>query len=109
MTANIFINQTLRQRKENNNQSQLNLTTLLSSFHFEGNGFVNQSSGSAIGCSFDASAKHCLIKSFCSAPIASGCADINKGALLCASNCIHCLFFSHGMAVVNPTQSPSTS
>src|SRR6267154_6663372 len=52
------------------------------SFHSSGLGLVIQSIGSARGWVFDASSNPFLIYFFCSSPKASGCAEINKGALL---------------------------
>src|SRR3569833_1669112 len=92
--------------REGGSQSQLKSTSLPFSFHYAGNGLVIQSKGSPNGCGFAARAKHSLIYFFCSGPVASGCGDINSGALLSVSSCIHCLLRSQLMSLVTPTQSP---
>src|SRR5450432_160905 len=78
-------------------------------FHSTGLGLVIQSIGSARGCTLEASSNPFLMYFFCSSPKASGSAEINKGALLSARSRSHCLFFSQGIFVVSPMQSPSAA
>ncbi len=61
-------------------------TIFPSSFHFAGTGVSIQSNGLPTGSILAADVKHFFINAFCSAPTASGCADINKGVPLWASN-----------------------
>src|SRR5258708_30841813 len=83
--------------------------TLFSPFNFHslGKGLVSQSNGSPAGSLRAAREKDSRTTCFCSAPIASGCAEMERGVKLTAIDINHFLFILKRTYLIRPTQPPS--